>query len=167
MQNFLNIISQNATMIILLLSILSIIELIFILIINSKFLRLARTYNKLIKTLEKEDLFDIFTRILTENEDIKNKLNKLKIDLNSLDKEGKAAIKKVGVVRYNAFPDVGSDLSFSIALLDSNDDGIVLSGIYGRNETATFAKPIERGQSKYPLSAEEVQAIERAKRKGL
>jgi len=164
MQNFLDIISQNATMIILFLSVLSIIELIFILIINGKFLRLNRTYNKVIKTLEKGDVFDIFSRILTENEEIKNKLDKLRIDLNSLDKEGKTAIKKVGMVRYNA---VGSDLSFSIALLDSNDDGIVLSGIYGRNETATFAKPIERGQSKYPLSAEEVQAIERAKRKAL
>ncbi|MBE3591494.1 MAG: DUF4446 family protein [Thermoanaerobacter sp.] len=167
MQNFLDIISQNATLIILFLSVLSIIELIFILIINGKFLRLNRTYNKVIKTLEKGDVFDIFSRILTENEEMKNKLDKLKIDLNSLDKEGKTAIKKVGMVRYNAFPDVGSDLSFSIALLDSNDDGIVLSGIYGRNETATFAKPIERGQSKYPLSAEEVQAIERAKRKAL
>ncbi|AIS53585.1 hypothetical protein TKV_c24680 [Thermoanaerobacter kivui] len=167
MQNLLDIIGKNTALIISFLIVLSFIQFIFIIVINSRFLKLNRTYKKMIKTLEKGDVFDIFSKIATENEEIKDKLDKLHIDLNGLDREVKTAIKKVGIVRYNAFSDVGSDLSFSIALLDSNDNGIVLSGIYGRNETATFAKPIERGQSKYPLSAEEVQAIERAKRKAL
>jgi len=47
---------------------------------------------------------------------------------------------KVGVVRYNAFDDVGSDLSFSIALLDDNDNGVVISGIYSRESSTTYAK---------------------------
>ncbi|HHW56273.1 MAG TPA: DUF4446 family protein [Clostridia bacterium] len=167
MQNLLEFILRNSSFMILILMFLVIVELAFILIINSKFLKLNRTYNRLIKSLEKEDVFDIFSKILADNEEMKERLNKLNMGLTALDKETKTAIKKVGMVRYNAFPDVGSDLSFSIALLDSNDNGIVLSGIYGRNETATFAKPIEKGHSTYPLSAEEVQAIERAKRKAL
>jgi len=68
-------------------------------------------------------------------------------------------LQRVGMVRYNAFPEVGSDLSYSVALLDGNGDGVVVSGIYGRDETRTFAKPIKRGQSTYRLTQEEEKAI--------
>lgn len=71
-------------------------------------------------------------------------------------------IQKYSVVRYRAFDDVGSDLSFSIALLDERNDGVVVTGIYGRTECTTFAKPIENGISKYDLSEEEKIAIKNA-----
>lgn len=71
-------------------------------------------------------------------------------------------IQKYAVVRYRAFDDVGSDLSYSIALLDDKNNGVVLTGIYGRNESTSFAKPIENGISKYDLSDEEKQAIRNA-----
>lgn len=71
-------------------------------------------------------------------------------------------IQKYAVVRYRAFDDVGSDLSYSIALLDDKNNGVVITGIYGRNESTTFAKPIENGISKYDLSDEEKQAIRNA-----
>ncbi|NNG67156.1 DUF4446 family protein [Caldanaerobacter subterraneus] len=167
MQNFLELVYSNLPLFTLALAVLAIFELILILILNAKFLKIKRTYEKVIDTLQKGDIFDLLQRILVEKEEIKNDINQIRVKVNALEKEGRRAIKKVGIVRYNAFPDVGSDLSYSIALLDEEDNGVVLSGIYGRNETATFAKPIERGHSKYPLSAEEVQAIERAKRKAL
>lgn len=69
---------------------------------------------------------------------------------------------KVGtptVYRYNAFSDVGSDLSFSVALLDDEQDGVVLSSIYGREESRTYAKPVERGASRYTLTGEERSVI--------
>ncbi|ERM91615.1 MULTISPECIES: DUF4446 family protein [Caldanaerobacter] len=167
MQNFLELVYSNLPLFTLALAVLAIFELILILILNAKFLKIKRTYEKVIDTLQKGDIFDLLQRILVEKEEIRNDINQIRVKVNALEKEGRRAIKKVGIVRYNAFPDVGSDLSYSIALLDEEDNGVVLSGIYGRNETATFAKPIERGHSKYPLSAEEVQAIERAKRKAL
>jgi hypothetical protein len=80
----------------------------------------------------------------------------------SIDARLKSSIQKVSVVRYRAFDDVGSDLSFSIALLDEKNDGAVITGIYGRNECTTFAKPIENGISKYDLSDEEKQSIKNA-----
>ncbi|AAM25892.1 MAG: hypothetical protein XD49_1739 [Caldanaerobacter subterraneus] len=167
MQNFLELVYSNLPLFTLALAVLAIFELILILILNAKFLKIKRTYEKVIDTLQKGDIFDLLQRILVEKEEIRNDINQIRVKVNALEKEGRRAIKKVGIVRYNAFPDVGSDLSYSIAFLDEEDNGVVLSGIYGRNETATFAKPIERGHSKYPLSAEEVQAIERAKRKAL
>lgn len=167
MQNIIPILEKNIVYIIIFLFALSIIEIIYILILNTKFIKINSKYKKVIKSLNKGDIFDAVSEISKENEGIKEDLKKIQINYNMLEKEVKTSIKKVGIVRYNAFSDVGSDLSFSIALLDSNDNGIIITGIYGRNDTATFAKPIEKSQSKYPLSAEEIQAIERAKKKAL
>jgi hypothetical protein len=66
------------------------------------------------------------------------------------------------VQRYNAFSqDGGSDLSFSIAILDDEQDGIVLTGIHGREQTFIYAKPVEKGQSTYSLTPEEKVIIDR------
>ena len=75
------------------------------------------------------------------------------------------ALTRVGVVRFRAFEDMGSDLSFAIALLDAKNNGIVLSGIYARSETRTYSKPIENGASTYFLTEEEKQAIQQAMEK--
>lgn len=72
------------------------------------------------------------------------------------------AIVGVGMVRYNAFRETGSDLSFSLALLDRNLDGVVLTSLFGREESRCYGKPVQQGQSSYPLSEEEVEALEQA-----
>ena len=64
------------------------------------------------------------------------------------------------MVRFNAFKDVGSDLSFAIALLDRNDNGVVLNGLYGSDSSNIYAKPIKGGVSTYQLSDEEKYALE-------
>lgn len=81
-----------------------------------------------------------------------------------IDRKLVKCFQKVGVVRYNAFENVGSDLSFAIALLDANDDGFVINGVYSRDGSCTYAKPITNGETKYVLSAEEMQAIDSAKK---
>ena len=81
------------------------------------------------------------------------------IDLSETMKE---CVQKVAIMRYRAFEDVGSDLSFSIAILDGNNDGIVLTGLYGRQQSTTYAKPIDNGISRYDLSEEELSVIQEA-----
>ena len=75
-----------------------------------------------------------------------------------------SALRHVGVVRYDAFGDMGGRLSFSAALYDDNGDGIVLSSINGRSETRTYAKELSDLRSDLTLSPEEEQAIEAAQR---
>ena len=74
-------------------------------------------------------------------------------------------VQRYGVVRFNAFPDIASDLSFAIALLDENNNGVIFSSIYGRSESRTYAKPINNGASSYLLSGEEQQALQIAMEK--
>lgn len=82
--------------------------------------------------------------------------------LSSVDALAKKGLHRVGVVRFNPFGGTGGDMSFCIAALNGANDGFVLSGLYSREGVRVYAKPIERGASRYPLSEEEKQAIEKA-----
>ena len=72
------------------------------------------------------------------------------------------SVRRVGVLRYDAFEDVGGRLSFSCALLDEQGTGVVLTSINGRQETRVYAKPVAAGESTYNLSREEEEAIRQA-----
>ncbi|HUF59910.1 MAG TPA: DUF4446 family protein [Actinomycetota bacterium] len=72
------------------------------------------------------------------------------------------SVRKVALLRYDAFEDVGGRLSFSCALLDDHGNGVVLTSINGRQETRVYAKPVEQGTSSHNLSLEEEEAIRRA-----
>jgi len=72
------------------------------------------------------------------------------------------AVRRVGLVRYDAFEDVGGRLSFSCALLDDHGSGVVVTSINGRQDTRVYAKPVTDGRSPYNLSIEEEEAIRQA-----
>jgi len=91
-----------------------------------------------------------------------NRVELLNNDLLELKNQVDKCIQKHGIARYNAFNDTGSDLSYTIALLDNFNNGVLLTGIYGRNETVSYAKPIESGKSSYPLSDEEETVLKRS-----
>jgi hypothetical protein len=73
-----------------------------------------------------------------------------------------AGVRRVGLLRYDAFEDVGGRLSFSCALLDEHGNGVVLTSINGRQETRVYAKPVSAGTSTHNLSLEEEEAIRQA-----
>ena len=74
----------------------------------------------------------------------------------------KKSFQKSGVVRFNPFKEMGGNQSFCIALLDAENNGFVLTGLYERENCRVYTKPIEQGVSKYQLSQEEVEAIGKA-----
>ena len=76
--------------------------------------------------------------------------------------EIEGSVRKVALLRYDAFEDVGGRLSFSCALLDDHGNGVVLTSINGRQETRVYAKQVARGTSSHNLSLEEEEAIRRA-----
>ena len=82
--------------------------------------------------------------------------------INAIDTNMANCIQKIGIVRYNAFKDTGSDLSFALAMLDEKNNGVVLNGIYSREMSNIYAKPVENGRSTYTISEEEQQAIQKA-----
>jgi uncharacterized protein YlxW (UPF0749 family) len=71
-------------------------------------------------------------------------------------------VQQVGLIRYDAFEDMGGHLSFSAALLDAAGNGVVITSINGRQDTRCYAKPVRGGTSDHNLSVEEEQAIREA-----
>lgn len=67
--------------------------------------------------------------------------------------------QKIGFVKYNAFENIGNDLSFALTLLDGNNNGICISSVYGRSESRIFSKPIVKGKSLAGLSQEEMESL--------
>lgn len=80
-----------------------------------------------------------------------------------LENDVRRAVAGLGLVRYNAFRDTGSDLSFSLALLNRDLDGAVITSIFGRDENRIYGKPVREGQSGHQLSEEEHAALQEAK----
>lgn len=72
------------------------------------------------------------------------------------------SLQKISMVRFNPFGDVGGDQSFSLAMLDGHDSGLIITSIHGRSGTRVYAKPIDLGKSKYSLSSEEKKALAQA-----
>lgn len=102
-----------------------------------------------------ENYMKKITEVQKENNDLKNYCKQL-------DNTIATSIQKVGLVRYNAFKDTGSDLSFTLALLNEKNTGVVLNGIYSREMSNIYAKPVNEGISTYTLSEEEKEAIKKA-----
>lgn len=69
---------------------------------------------------------------------------------------------KIGIVKYDAFPDVGGRLSFALAMLDESDSGFVLNAIHGRDGCYTYIKEIVKGESYVALGQEEKEALRQA-----
>ena len=156
---FSNLIEQEGLIIPLLiitaiLGILVIINIIYTIIMKKKYIDfMARLGNG-------KNLDEMLRKYLDDVREIKKDNSEIKAYYTKLDNDIDTCIQKIGLVRYNAFKDVGSDLSFAIAMLDRNDNGVILNGLYGSESSNIYAKPIKNGISKYQLSEEEKTALE-------
>ena len=161
MENLMEIVKTDVFLLIMLG--IMIFLLIGFIIILVRFSSLNRKYNNFMKKLGssdslEEDLETYMSRVDEVERQNAETFNHVK----NIDQNLTKCIQKVGIVRYSAFKDTGSDLSFALALLDENDNGVVLNGIYSREMSNIYAKPVEKGQSTYMVSEEEAQAIEKA-----
>jgi hypothetical protein len=134
--------------------ILAIVNIMFMINTNRKYLKFMK------KLGNGSNLDEMLKKYLEDVKEIKKDNSEIKAYYTKLDHDIDCCIQKIGLVRYNAFKDVGSDLSFAIALLDRNDNGVVFNGLYGSESSNIYAKPIKGGVSKYQLSEEEKNALE-------
>jgi len=116
-------------------------------------------------------MFDFFKKnkkpenlkdVLSQFESLEKEVKIISEKLESIKKETQFSIQKKEIIRYNPFSEVGSNQSFSAALLDGNNNGIVITSLFTREGNRVYAKPIKNGDSEYSLSSEEKQVIEKA-----
>lgn len=141
------------------------LALIVFISINIKLSKLNKRYRRLMTGSEGLNLENLLMAHIQEVREAVIRIDSLTKECQTLRKDSAANLKKVGIVRFNAFEDTGSDLSFAIALLDEGKNGLVLSSIFGRSESRVYAKPIIKGESSYFLSDEEKAALAQAQKK--
>jgi len=141
---------------------LTIILLILVLILFRRAGNLDKRYRRLTRGIENKNIEGLINEYMDTVLRVEKEGNLIKEMYGGIDRRLKECFRKVSLKRYRAFEDVGSDLSFSLALLNEKDNGFVLTGIYGRNESTTYMKPIESGKSSYELSMEERQVLKEA-----
>jgi len=131
---------------------------------RSKLKKMKIKYYKFMNGLSDANIENVLDDCIDKVNGVMEKNKDLEYQINTIERNMYYCVQKVGVIRYNAFDNVGSDLSFSIALLNNNDDGLVISSLYARDSSSTYAKPVTGGKSKYALSVEEMKAIDTAKK---
>lgn len=109
-----------------------------------------------------EDLEGVILEILKRQKTTKEEIEKILEKIECLDKIALRSVQKIGVIRFNPFENIGGNQSFSMALLDQKDNGVVISSYHGREGTRVYAKPISHGESEHPLTKEEERAIKEA-----
>lgn len=159
--NFLN--NSYITIILLLINII-----IFILYFNSYIkLQKYKKNNELImkKIGNGRDILELLNENNKKIEDVELINKEIKKYMEKLEEKTDGCMQKIGFIRYNAFKDTGSDLSFALAILNKNNTGIILNGIYSRETSNIYAKSIKNGKSEYRLSEEETIALNEALQK--
>ena len=144
-------------------AILLIVLLISYVVLIIKTSNLNKRYKQFMKKLGngkniEEDLENYMYRV----EKVERQNSELHLICKEMGNQLSGCIHKIGIVRYNAFKDTGSDLSFALALLDEDNTGVVMNGIYSREMSNIYAKPVEKGKSPYTISEEEKLAIDKA-----
>ena len=143
--------------------VINVILFISVIVSNARINRIKRNNEEFLKKLGDgknigEDINKYMERII----ELEKALSETNTHCNQIEKQVKKCVQKVGIVRYNAYKDSGKDLSFAVALLDEKDTGVVFNGIYSREMSNIYAKPVIDGVSKFNLIPEEKQAIKQA-----
>lgn len=126
-----------------------------------KLRKINKNYKKFMKKIGNgNNIDDMLKSYIDKVEEVDNKNEEIIKYCNRLDNNISLCIKKIGMVRYSAFKDTGSDLSFALALLNDNNDGVLLNGIYSREMSNIYAKQVKEGKTNNKLSEEEAQALE-------
>lgn len=126
-------------------------------------LKLQSHYNSLLEGTNKKQLQEILNLILEKQNENKKHLAELMTRCDKIESEGKIHIQKIGLIRFNPFKDTGGNQSFILALVNAQDSGIVISGLYSRSGTRWYAKQIVEGKGlEHELSEEEKKALKAA-----
>lgn len=112
------------------------------------------------KTVPSGDLSTLVAQQAEKIEKLEQYLSATRSQLNGLDAKSIGFVQKVGFVRFNPFAETGGDHSFSIALMDGNSDGFVITSLHTRAGTRSYAKVIKAGKSDQEFSREEQKALD-------
>ncbi|KRE91591.1 hypothetical protein ASG89_34200 [Paenibacillus sp. Soil766] len=133
--------------------------LVMVIIISIRLSSLRKRYTRMINGTSAENMEQLLIDMQSALNEQKAESAKASTHITSIHQSMKKMTSNIKVRRYNAFNEGGSDLSFSLAMLNEEQDGVIITGIHSREQMYVYAKPIANGQSSYTLSPEEKETL--------
>ncbi len=139
-----------------------IVTLLLLLLIFLKYRRLYRAYDFFMRGKDAETLENTIIALGDEIRDLKAEDRANKDAIRVLNKNQRSSLQKFGIVRYNAFKEMGGNMSFALAELDYTNSGFIINTVHSREGCYLYIKTVDCGQTEVLLSAEEKEALEKA-----
>ena len=139
----------------ILLGVIALIEFIWI-------IRTEKRLKRFFLGKKANNLEDTIVSLEKDISELKKSKENTEKELAEINTKLRKSIRGLETIRFNPFPDQGSNQSFAIGMLNEDNDGLVLSSLYSRERMSIFAKPIKNGKSEYELSTEEKEALKKA-----
>jgi len=153
-------IQHNFGLVAAIIVILVLINLAWSVAVHMKLLKLKKRNQEIFSSSHIKNLEDILANQSKNIKSLDREIQELYNISNQINNLSSRGIHKIGMVRFNPFKDVGGDQSFSLAMLNGKNNGLIISTLYSREGTRIYAKSVIAGSSeKYPLTEEEKQAI--------
>lgn len=148
--------------IVLVLAVIILILLILNIINMCSISKLKRKYDKFMQGKNAKSLESEIVALFDDNKFIKNAVDKNKKDISTLYHKLESSFQKIGIIKYDAFNQMGGKLSFCLALLDENNNGFILNSVHSTEGCYSYTKEIENGECKISLGEEESNALNMA-----
>lgn len=152
-------IANNITPIVIVMAALLLLAIALVVYLFWRTRRIESDYELLIRDSHGQNFVQIVSDNIEQSQTLLHEVERLSEQYAQVLRRVAGGVQHIGVVRFDAFRDLGGMLSFAVALLDDRGNGLVFSSIYGRSESRTYAKPIVERGSSYELSPEEREAI--------
>ena len=162
LQNLVNYIGAHEATLLLASMILIVVLLILVLYQMIRISGMRSRYREMMRGTEVEDLESMLIKHVREVETVAATNARL-LEENELIRQFlRRTLVRTASVRFRAFEDMGGDLSYAVAMLDANNDGIIFSSIFARDDSRSYIKPIKGGTSDYALTDEEQGVLKEA-----
>ena len=139
-----------------------ILLIILYLVCIVKMKKLRKAYNCFMKGKDMESMEEVLMKQFDRSEVLEEADREKRKEINSLKILMQKSYQKAGLVKYDAFREMSGKLSYALALLDQNDNGVIVTSMYSRDGCFSYAKEVIMGESKINLSEEEQEALEKA-----
>ena len=154
-----DMVAAYAALILLFSILLGLIGIILVIVLHARQNRLSERMEHFMQGSDQESLEDALRKVIDDNQKVKIQLKNNVNEIVKINENLLTAYRKIGVVKYNAFPGMAGKVSSCIALLNNENNGIVINSIHGQDGCYTYVKEIMNGKSINPLTKEDEEAL--------
>ena len=162
MLDFSGLFSVDTLYVILGMAVVMAVMLVFLIINSVKIKKMKLTYTSFMSGKDGKSIEVVILKRFKEVDELKKEDAAKKVQLDDINESLRYAFSKMGMVKYDAFNEMGGKLSFALALLDNRNNGFLINAMHSREGCYTYVKEIINGESYINLGEEEKKALNKA-----